>query len=132
MVDNRKFSVRTVLKKIFPSIIILLSVFTVEAKIIGKISIDYFKRPLLRIDAQQIYIVDQALKKGFIYKKNNLEKKLNSVVLGRAQENFRPLQISPSMIKTYMCQLNGRYPSSQRMANTLKILEVFQVATNIH
>jgi hypothetical protein len=75
MVDNRKFSVRTVLKKIFPSIIIFLSVFTVEAKIIGKISSDYFKRPLLRIDDTQIYIVDQALKKGFIYDRNNFEKK---------------------------------------------------------
>jgi hypothetical protein len=63
------------MKKFVVTIIILLTLGpAAQGKKLGSFSEVYFKRPMLRLDDKHVYIVDQGLKKGYIYDRTNLKK----------------------------------------------------------
>jgi len=106
MVDNRKFSVGKILKAVFLSIILPANVFSAEGKVIYRLpDDDYYRSPLLRIDAGKIYIVDQALKMGFIYDRSDLKKKAEFGGPGEGPGEFP--HISNFTINTQFIYVSG-------------------------
>lgn len=63
------------MKKVNITITIILALVVVtKGERIGSFSDAYFKTPILRVDDTQFYIVDQELKKGFIYDRASFKK----------------------------------------------------------
>lgn len=61
-------------KQLLVIIVFLVIPITSYGKNIGILKEVYFKTPLLRVDDSQFYIVDQNLKKGFIFDRNTFKK----------------------------------------------------------
>lgn len=72
-VGDRKFTLRSIVVMIFFIILFLCSISN-EARVIGTIKDEYFKRPILRVDDNQIYIVDQIQKRGYVFGRKDLKK----------------------------------------------------------